>query len=365
MGNLCGSGLTPDQRRAIEESDKISKAMAAAKTEDIRIIKVLLLGTGESGKSTIFKQFQLIYTKGFSELEKSTYCHVLRRNTVQCMQTLIMGVERFDLQWADPHSARWADYFMDVDPLAVDFWVPDLVHGVNFLWNEEPAIKQVYEQRARLQLLDSTEYFFDNVERIGTDPYVPSEEDMVRARLRTSGIVSKSITIEGVVFRFMDVGGQRNERRKWIHCFENVTAIIFVAAISEYNQLLFEDEKENRMEESIRVFDTICNNTFFKETAMILFLNKVDLFKKKLRTDPFRNYRDKISFLQNYTGDDSFVQSSEYIKQLFVEKNKREGDDSRIYPHFTTAIDKSNVRKVFEVCKLVIVQINLVSIGLA
>lgn len=359
MGNLCGSGLTPDQRRAIEQSDAIQKALNTSQQEDTRTIKVLLLGTGESGKSTIFKQFQLIYDKGFSDLEKSTYCHVLRRNLVQCMQTLIMGVERFQLQWTDPHSARWADYFMEVDPLSVDFWVPDLVHGVLFLWHEEPAIKQVYEQRSQLQLLDSTQYFFEHVERIGADPFVPTEEDMVRARLRTSGIVAKNITIEGVVFKFMDVGGQRNERRKWIHCFQNVTAIIFVAAISEYDQVLYEDEKENRMQESIRVFDNICNNKYFSETAMILFLNKVDLFKEKIRRVPLGDY------FESYKGDNSFVQTSTFIRQLFETKDKREGEDARIYPHFTTAIDKSNVRKVFEVCKLVIVQINLVSLGLA
>jgi hypothetical protein len=47
-----------------------------------------------------------------------------------------------------------------------------------------------------------------------------------------------------------DVGGQRSERKKWIHCFENVTTILFLVAISEYDQLLFEDETVNRMQEA-------------------------------------------------------------------------------------------------------------------
>lgn len=42
----------------------------------------------------------------------------------------------------------------------------------------------------------------------------------------------------------VDVGGQRSERRKWIHCFENVTSIIFLVALSEYDQILFESENE-------------------------------------------------------------------------------------------------------------------------
>lgn len=47
-----------------------------------------------------------------------------------------------------------------------------------------------------------------------------------------------------IYVRMVDVGGQRSERRKWIHCFENVTSIIFLVALSEYDQILFESENE-------------------------------------------------------------------------------------------------------------------------
>ncbi|CAN0403236.1 unnamed protein product, partial [Hapterophycus canaliculatus] len=80
-----------------------------------------------------------------------------------------------------------------------------------------------------------------------------------------------------------DVGGQRNERKKWIHCFDNVTAVIFVAALSEYDQCLFEDASTNRMIEAMDLFNEICNNRFFSESSMILFLNKKDLFAEKIQ----------------------------------------------------------------------------------
>lgn len=67
------------------------------------------------------------------------------------------------------------------------------------------------------------------------------------SRVRTSGIVTERYNIDGTTFEMYDVGGQRNERKKWIHCFEGVTAVIFVAAISEYDQKLFEDASTNRM----------------------------------------------------------------------------------------------------------------------
>lgn len=42
----------------------------------------------------------------------------------------------------------------------------------------------------------------------------------------------------------VDVGGQRSERRKWIHCFQNVTSIMFLVALSEYDQVLVESDYE-------------------------------------------------------------------------------------------------------------------------
>ena len=87
-----------------------------------------------------------------------------------------------------------------------------------------------------------------------------------------------------------DVGGQRSERKKWIHCFENVTTILFLVAISEYDQLLFEDETVNRMQEALTLFDSICNSRWFIKTSIILFLNKIDRFKEKLPVSPMNNY---------------------------------------------------------------------------
>ena len=66
---------------------------------------------------------------------------------------------------------------------------------------------------------------------------MPTEQDVLRARVRTTGIVQQNFQIKDKKYTMFDVGGQRNERRKWIHCFDNVTAVIFVTAISEYDQV--------------------------------------------------------------------------------------------------------------------------------
>jgi len=352
----CASSLTEDQKRAISESNKLDRVLNNQSNEDQKVIKLLLLGTGESGKSTIFKQMQILYHKGFNDFDKSTFRHVVRRNVVESMQALIQGVEKFKFPWQNSQSGKAADFFMDLDPLAADFWQPDVVTYGKLLWEHEKAIQLAYDNRSKMQLLDSTQYFFTNLDRIGSTDYTPNTDDILRARLRTSGIVERVFRINHVDFKFLDVGGQRNERRKWIHCFEGVTAVIFVAAISEYDQVLYEDEKENRLHEAIRVFDNICNNKYFEDTAMIIFLNKEDIFREKIRKIPL-----KICF-EEYDGDNSYEATSNYIKERFMEVNKGE---KMVFPHFTSATDTQTFKRVFEACKLVILKGNLEKLGLS
>jgi guanine nucleotide-binding protein G(i) subunit alpha len=132
--------------------------------------------------------------------------------------------------------------------------------------------------------------YFDSIDRISAPDYVPNDQDVLRSRVKTTGITETTFIIGDLTYRMFDVGGQRSERKKWIHCFENVTTILFLVAISEYDQLLFEDETVNRMQEALTLFDSICNSRWFVKTSIILFLNKIDRFREKLPISPMKNY---------------------------------------------------------------------------
>ena len=132
--------------------------------------------------------------------------------------------------------------------------------------------------------------YFDSINRIAQPDYLPNDQDVLRSRVKTTGITETTFIIGELTYRMFDVGGQRSERKKWIHCFENVTTILFLVAISEYDQLLFEDETVNRMQEALTLFDSICNSRWFVKTSIILFLNKIDRFKEKLPVSPMKNY---------------------------------------------------------------------------
>ena len=155
----------------------------------------------------------------------------------------------------------------------------------------------------------------------------------------------------------IDVGGQRSERRKWIHCFEDVTAIIFVVALSEYDQMLYEDRQQNRMKESLALFDTIINYEWFQHTSIILFLNKKDILSEKVKISPISKY------FPDYYGDPSDVSAvQEFILDMYVDLNR--SDTKSIYPHFTCAPDTENIRFVFEAVADTILTNNLRGYGL-
>lgn len=165
--------------------------------------------------------------------------------------------------------------------------------------------------------------------------------------------------IDGTTFEMYDVGGQRNERKKWIHCFEGVTAVIFVAAISEFDQNLFEDVNTNRMTEALNLFDDICNNAFFTNSSMILFLNKRDLFEVKIK---IKNIREVKDFTDFSGPDGDYDAGVEYFVGKFLARNKA-GASRQIYHHVTCATDTKNVKVVFDACKDIILRANLAASG--
>jgi len=195
-----------------------------------------------------------------------------------------------------------------------------------------------YLSRSPFLLANRFNSYFDSIDRIAQPDYIPNDQDVLRSRVKTTGITETTFIIGDLTYRMFDVGGQRSERKKWIHCFENVTTILFLVAISEYDQLLFEDETVNRMQEALTLFDSICNSRWFVKTSIILFLNKIDRFKEKLPVSPMKNY------FPDYEGGADYAAACDYILNRFVSLNQHE--TKQIYTHFTCATDTMQIRFV-------------------
>jgi GTPase SAR1 family protein len=363
---VCASSETPEQREKRLMAEKVNKTleneMHQQQQQEHMVNKLLLLGAGESGKSTLFKQMIKIYGQGFSYSERKSFAPVVYSNIIASVETL----SEMSIQYGEPETQKgieakkYIDSRLDVKS-SEDLFTPEMaLHFKNF-W-ADPGIKRTYDHRNEFQLNDSTEYFLNQVEVIGDPEYVPSEEDVLRSRVRTTGIVENNFVIEGNHFRMFDVGGQRNERKKWLHCFENVTAVLFVAAISEFNQVLFENENVNRMVEALNLFEEICNSRWFERTSMILFLNKRDIFEHKLLVEK-RDLRECFPhFDPDSMGEGTLTQRAiEFLEDEFLKRNHLE---KTVYAHTTCATDTTNVTAVFNAVKDIIIRTSLADAGL-
>lgn len=356
---VCGSNLSYED----QISSDIEKVTVHDQKKDKDIKKFLLLGAGESGKSTIFKQLTDIYGKGYSQDERLQFVNVVYNNTISSMKTMvhqarIVGQVEYLGRVLDctipSHLEKSAAFFDTIQP--EERVTQEVADHIRALWADE-SIQNVYKIRSLYQLPDACDYFVTRLDDFIREDYVPTMEDILRGRVRTTGIVETNFSIDGHSFRVTDVGGQRNERRKWIHCFEGVTAVIFVAAISEYDQQLFEDAKRNRMRESLDLFSEICNSRWFQNTSMILFLNKRDLFQEKLQQVPIS------VFFDDYSGPPhDFEASCTYIRARFEELNKNENKE--VYTHITCATDRNNVDRVFLAAKDIVFRSSLRQGGL-
>lgn len=212
------------------------------------------------------------------------------------------------------------------------------------LW-EDPSVQTGYKNRIELgiHIPSTAPYYFENAARFSDPGWSPSNEDVFRAKLKTTGISETTFSEKGMDFTIIDVGGQRSERRKWLHCFDDVTCIIYLAALDEYNTALEEDGQTNRLEESIKLFSEVTGSHFFKPASWILFLNKSDLFKEKLEKDPLNLYFKDIS---PEDGKD-FDKSCQYLQKKFEEAFQ----GNKLYPYITCALDTQNCKRVFSAVK--------------
>ncbi|KAJ3002930.1 guanine nucleotide-binding protein subunit alpha [Thoreauomyces humboldtii] len=355
MGN-CAS--TPEERTAIIRTKEINRQLRAEARENERSIKLLLLGSGESGKSTVLKQFKLIHGVPYTAEERMAYRPAILGNVMSCCRALTDAAARLGIPFGDPDRGARATRTLTDAPV---LWgegetVPrDVVDAMKLLWRDD-GIQLCYGRSAEFQLIDSCKYYLDDTDRICSPSYIPNDQDILRSRVMTTTITENKFSINGVTFRIFDVGGQRSERKKWAPYFDDVNSIIFLAAISAYDQKCFEDNQTNRMLESLNLFDSICNHPLFRRTSIILFLNKVDLFHEKLKTVPIKN------FFEEYGGSNLFEEASEFFARKFISLNRSQ--DKKIYVHYTWATDTNQIRTVFATVNAIILRENLNASGL-
>ncbi|XP_044031062.1 guanine nucleotide-binding protein subunit alpha-14-like [Siniperca chuatsi] len=330
---------------------EIERQLRRDKRASHRELKLLLLGTGESGKSTFIKQMRIIHGSGYNEDDKKGFTRLVFQNIITAIQALIHAMKTLQIDYIDDQNIHHAQKLSQVEADQVstlEAWQADSIRRV---WNDQ-GVQRCYDRRREFQLSDSAKYYLSDLDRITALLYIPTLQDILRVRVPTTGIIEYPFDLSKVIFRMVDVGGQRSERKKWIHCFENVTSLVFLAALSEYDQVLYESENDNRLRESLALFKTILSYPWFHESSTILFLNKTDLLEEKITQSHLATY------FPDYTGPQCDAGSAKkFILEMY--KKQHSGHPKLLYTHYTCATDTENIRVVFKAVKDTLFRDNL------
>ncbi|KAI5956324.1 GPA1 [Candida jiufengensis] len=431
----CGASIPIDEENDPflhdkQINDAIEQSLQLNKANSKKGMKLLLLGAGESGKSTVLKQLKLLHKGGFTQQERMQYSQIIWCDVLQSMKILIIQARKLKIPLdCDKQNSNLIpfkqcilrsdaltqidttiaggnsflnDYILKYDEKikikrklnstgVVEFLGDsqkqqeeddedennleninllnttkdqqqkytrqDVAEAIHKLWTLDSGIKKVFERSNEFQFESSSEYFLNNVFNFADPNYLSSDLDILKGRIKTTGITETNFTINSFQFKVLDAGGQRSERKKWIHCFDDITAVLFVLAINEYDQMLFEDERVNRMHESIILFDQLCNSTWFSNTPFILFLNKIDIFEQIIKKNPLKKY------FPDFNGkNDDFNENIKFFETNFLKMNKN--PNRPIYIHRTCATDTNSMKFVLSAVADMIIQQNLKKSGI-
>ncbi|KAL5584852.1 G-Protein alpha subunit [Fusarium odoratissimum] len=339
--------------RGLARSRDIDKQLRQDEKRLSKEVKLLLLGAGESGKSTVLKQMKLIYSQGFSKNEKLEWKPVIFSNIVQSFKVIAEAMNEHDLQFDNPDNEKhMAHILVDHEISPHDPMPADYLEPIKALWVDN-GVRAAIGMGNEYALHDNLTYFIEDIDRLWAEDYVPDDQDLLRSRLRTTGITETIFDLGQLTYRMFDVGGQRSERKKWIHCFENVNCLLFLVAISGYDQCLVEDKDGNQMNEALMLWESIANSHWFARSALILFLNKMDLFKEKLPKSPITNH----GFTDYHGPKDDYKAASKYFLDKFKALNRN--TEKEIYGHFTNATDTNLLKITMASVQDMIIQRNL------
>jgi len=324
---------------AIEKDKKISDQLREDKKRINDENRLLLLGAGESGKSTILKQMKILHMGGFNPQERIEHVNLIHANIYESVQNLFRASMNMNITLSSESTELGTQFLEPFSTLISG----ELGSNISRFWNDA-AVQKVYDRRSEFQLLDNTSYYMHNIDRITLIDYVPTETDVLQSRSKTTGVTETAFVSNGRKFIMVDVGGQRSERKKWIHCFEDVVGVLFCVAMSEFDQTLHEDSVTNRTREALKLFHDICISKWFTSTAIILFLNKADLFRDKLLSG-----KSISELFPEFKGGTNYESSVKFLQEKFVDvRDPATGRMKDIYCHVTTATDTENVKYVFD-----------------
>jgi len=317
--------------------------MGTKGSKKIQPCKVLALGVSGSGKTTFIKQMKIIHG-GFTPIEVQQFQSIVYQNIVIGIQELIRKVQKLELP-LEGKNEKFARSLLSI--VVVDAqWDSRLCKKVKSLWSD-PAVQQVWTESPHYQFqVTHMEFLMHHVDRFSDSNFVPTNEDILVSRQRTTGTTRTVLKKDRLKWELIDIGGQVPERLKWEEVMiEGMTAVIFFAGLDEFNMASAENKSKNKMEVAMDVFKEVMNAEPLKGVTKILFLNKVDLFQKKISDE--NHFKEFQHTFPDYQGNQSTNDACSFVCDKFRGVLTQDAIPD-FHVHVVCALDTASMSTVFQ-----------------
>jgi len=398
------------QKRSTSNVDVVGSNLLANNSA----LKLVILGSGQSGKSSLYTQFLFnVHPKHrFDSYESANISYSIHINLLTTFQKI--SDECFkndDPPFENPSNIQKALKLINIgdlkmnDELKLLEYNDEVFRYIQDIYVDQKFRNNLEKYRETKHVPDGIDYFLKNIKNY-SPTFVPSFLDAVFLQRKTTGMPNfrfrikkpsnhqqqhndgtqqrpggdraastlsmgvddygSAEIIEGVIY---DVGGQKSERKKWQNILENVDVVLYVINLGEYDRKLYEDEKTNRLDDSLELFKQIVNSPTMTRTNFILIFNKMDVFRAKFDKETFLKYfpgfqgsstEDGLKFIQNI-----------YKKQILDIQNPTattttttstgcKSNNKRIITQFTcSAIQVEDTRNLFNAIQRFILENDL------
>ncbi|KAI0487063.1 G-protein alpha subunit-domain-containing protein [Xylaria cf. heliscus] len=260
-----------------------------------QMIKVLLLGASGGGKTTLLNALQLFTEPNRVKQDESYLRTLVWQNALDSVRTVLRAMEELEMDSQLTANARklLLEPCPDCerDPALNPQHTTEIASGISFLRSIE-GFQEAARWRSRrgntYQFHDNSEYYVENINRLAEQAVHRSaiiDGDLLRTQVTTTGIHQVTLNYEGSQFCIYDFGGERSERKKWIHAFQDVSTVVYPVDTTGFGKSLREDANGDRMFEQFMVFESIANSYWFARSSFIIVLTKIDALVQYLKEE--------------------------------------------------------------------------------
>jgi guanine nucleotide-binding protein G(i) subunit alpha len=339
---------------------------------------IFTLGISGAGKSTFAKQAQILYNNGFSNEQKNVYKNIIINNIIFGMKEVLNEMEKKEINFSKETSLKKARFIREIHEDEYYKKGLDWKDKIRDLWNDE-NVKNTWTSLNNPQLY-SLEYHMDKLNDYCDINYIPTNEDILRARQRTTGQIEIEIQVKGIIWKITDVGGQKSEIEKWAQIMTEIDTtnpvegrtsgresdqtkkknkvILFFVSLIDFETVSSSDSTKTNLkitEETFKnVIDYVSNRNNF---TIILCFNKIDLFEKKVDDAvSFSKFKKEFPEYKTEKNVENVDSALKYIQERFktissqkyLNKENVDDNENELSIHVTCGLNTDLIQKTFE-----------------